>query len=196
MKTRVLVALVLGLAGCAITSVEPLDVPLAYAPPAEPATLPPPPGCPALARVDTTDVRKDTLLGVRSLEGKTVQADVTVSNDPAAWVRDGVVANLRRDGFVTGGAGPVLAIELRNLRTTESVWHRAGYDARIDLGASLRTSGGRVCWSASLAGKGGNYGYAGSIVNYRETLNEALDRATQSLVDAPSFGPALCQCSD
>ena len=196
MKTRVLVALVLGLAGCAITSVEPLDVPLAYAPPAEPTTLPPPPSCPALARIDSTDVRKDPVLGVRSLEGKPLQADVTASNDPAAWVRDGVRANLHRDGFVIGGAGPVLSLELRNLRTTENVWHRAGYDARIDLGASLRTAGGRVCWSASLAGKGGNYGYAGSIVNYRETLNQALDRATQSLVDAPSFGPALCQCSD
>jgi hypothetical protein len=176
MKTRLVVALFLGLAGCAITSVAPLDVPLAYAPPADPATLPPPPQCPALARIDSTDVRKDPVLGVRSLEGKPLQADVTASNDPAAWVRDGVRANLHRDGFVIGGAGPVLSLELRNLRTTENVWHRAGYDARIDLGASLRT--------------------AGSIVNYRETLNEALDRATQSLVEAPSFGPALCQCSD
>jgi len=194
MKTRLLVCLFVALAGCAISSVEPVNVPLAYAAPSDPPPLAPPPACPALASVEVRDVRKDMQLGVRSLEGKPLQAAVTASNDPVAWVRDGVLANLRRDGFVTGGAGPVLTFELRNLKTAENVWHRAGYDARIELGASLRAPGGAVCWSASLAGKGGNYGYAGSIANYRETLNEALDRATQSLVDAPSFGGALCHC--
>ncbi len=143
--------------------------------------------CAALAQVQVQDGRKDTLLGVRSLEGKPLQADVTASNDPAPWVRDGVAANPRRDGVVTGGAGPALAIELHNLKTAENVWHRAGYDARIELAASLRAPGGAVCWTATLAGKGGNYGYAGSIVNYRETLNEALAPRRAEL-----FQSALC----
>lgn len=196
MKTRLLAGLLLGLTGCAITSLQPLSVPLAYAPSSD--HVPPTPAhrCPVLGAVEVKEARKDLLLGVRSLEGKPVQADVSSSNDPAAWVRDGVQALLGREGYTIGGAGPVLAIELRNLKTTESVWHRAGYDARIDLHATLSTPTGRVCWSASLAGQGGNYGYAGSIENYRETLNEALDHATQSLVDAPSFSSAICQCSD
>jgi hypothetical protein len=152
--------------------------------------------CPVLGPVEVQDVRTSPLLGVRSLEGKPMQADVSLSNDPSAWVRDGVQALFGREGFSTGGAGPALAIELRNLKTSESVWHRAGYDARIDLHAALRTPAGRVCWSASLAGQGGNYGYAGSVENYRETLNEALDHATQSLIDAPGFASAICECTD
>jgi hypothetical protein len=195
MKLRLMFSLALALGGCAITSVEPVSVPLAYAPPDDPAPLRTP-SCSALARVEVQDVRTDTQLGVRTLEGKPMTAPVTSSNDPAGWVHDGLLANLQRDGFVVADKGPVLKIELRGLKTSENVWHRAGYDARIDLGASLRTPAGRVCWSASLIGKGGNYGYAGSIENYRETLNEALNHAAESLVDAPTFETTLCQCAD
>jgi hypothetical protein len=195
MKLRFMSPLLLVLTGCAITSVQPLSVPLAYAPPDDPAPLRTP-NCGAIARVDVQDVRTDTQLGLRTLEGKPMTAPVTSSNDPAGWVHDGLLANLQRDGFVVAGKGPTLRIELRGLKTSENVWHRAGYDARIDLGATLRTPAGRVCWSASLVGKGGNYGYAGSIENYRETLNEALNHAAQSLVDAPTFETTLCQCAD
>jgi hypothetical protein len=58
----------------------------------------------SIARVDVQDARTDTQLGMRSLQGKGRQAAFTSSNDPASWVRDGVLANLHRDGFVTGGS--------------------------------------------------------------------------------------------
>jgi len=45
-----------------------------------------------------------------------------------------------------------------------------------------------------VAGKGGNYGYSGSIENYQETLNSALDDATQHILDSPLLDGALCQC--
>jgi hypothetical protein len=45
-----------------------------------------------------------------------------------------------------------------------------------------------------VTGKAGNYGYAGSIVNYQETLNYALARAVLQLVDLPEFEQALCHC--
>jgi hypothetical protein len=46
-----------------------------------------------------------------------------------------------------------------------------------------------------VEGKGGNYGYSGSIENYQETLNSALDDATQHILDSPQFESAVCQCA-
>jgi hypothetical protein len=133
------------------------------------------------------------MLGERILEGKPQKADVSTASDPASWVRNGIEDYLSRSGIKLA-QGPTLDIQLEGLRTSETVWHRAGYDARISMEAQLKTPSGKVCWQSSIAGKSGNYGYAGSIENYQETLNGALDDAASHIVDG--FKNALCQCAN
>ena len=64
------------------------------------------------------------------------------------------------------------------------------------MDAELRSAAGKVCWKGSVEGQGGNYGYAGSIPNYQETLNAALDAATSNMIQAPGFKEALCHCTE
>jgi hypothetical protein len=45
-----------------------------------------------------------------------------------------------------------------------------------------------------VEGSSENYGYAGSIENYQETLNHALDRAAMRAFSAPGFRKAVCSC--
>ena len=91
---------------------------------------------------------------------------------------------------------PTLSLGLDSLRTSENIWHRAGYEARIVFAATLRAPSGRICWQESVEGKGGNYGYAGSIVDYQETLNAALDAATLHMLNSSGLNDALCHCAD
>ncbi|HEY2809602.1 MAG TPA: hypothetical protein VGI91_12490 [Steroidobacteraceae bacterium] len=76
------------------------------------------------------------------------------------------------------------------------MWQRAGYEALIAMSGELKSPGGKSCWKGTVQGKGSNYGYAGSIVNYQETVNQALDAATRQLVSSQSFRDALCHCGE
>jgi hypothetical protein len=182
--------------GCAVSKVEPLTVPLAYkTDPKNAGTLASLP-CAASARLQVSDARNDKTLGVRTHESKPLKADVTAGSDPAAWVRDGVQAFLGQNGVTFAGGGPTLVISIDSLHTTESIWHRAGYDADISLAGQLWSPSGRSCWQGTGSGKGGNYGYAGSIENYQQTLNEALDHATLQMTQSQAFKEALCHCGN
>ncbi len=121
---------------------------------------------------------------------------MTAANDPAPWVRDGVGSVMTQNGVKIAPGGPTLQIDLEALRTSENIWHRSGYDGRILLAASLRSAGGKICWQDSVEGKSGNYGYSGSIENYQETLNGALDTATLHMLNSAAFTNALCHCGD
>jgi hypothetical protein len=55
---------------------------------------------------------------------------------------------------------------------------------------------GRPCWRGTGQGSGGNYGYSGSIPDYQETLNAALDAATLQMTQPQAFKDGLCQCVD
>jgi hypothetical protein len=183
------------LCACEVSRVDPLSIPLAYSQNPKNAGQLGSLSCNSVSQLQVQDARADKVLGVRTHESKPLKADVSASTDPAAWVHEGVQSFLTQNGINFSGAGPRLQISLDSLNTTESIWHRASYAAGIALTARLQSPAGKVCWKTTVQGHGGNYGYAGSVLNYQETLNEALDDATLAMSNA-GFKDALCHCSD
>ena len=195
-KITLAILIPLTAAACAVSRVDPLSVPLAYRANAKNVGLLGGLSCSAVSQVQVQDARTQKTLGTRLHESKPLRADATAGSDPASWVGDGVQSVLRQNGFSTQGGGPSLVVMLDSLHTVESIWHRSSYDARITLTGELRSTAGKVCWKGSVEGQGGNYGYSGSIVDYQETLNAALDSATSNMVLAPGFKDALCHCAN
>jgi hypothetical protein len=173
-----------------------MTIPLVYKPQISTEEVIAPMQCPSLAAVTVVDKRADRLLGTRIHESKPLRADVSLGSDPAPWVRQGTTQFLSQKGVNFSPGAPTLVLELGALRTSENIWHRSGYEAKILLGAELRSPTGKTCWHESLDGKSGNYGYSGSIVDYQETLNSALDAATLHLLNSASFNAALCHCGE
>ena len=186
----------LGLLGCAVERLEPLSVPLAYSPTAGAPGIPGTLACATIGPVEVTDGRADKSLGIRTLQNKPLKASVSTGSDPTAWVRQGVDSYFSHNGLKVQGNGPKLALTLDQLNTTESVYHRASYEAHVALTGELKSPSGKSCWKGTVEGKGGNYGYAGSTENYQETLNSALDSASQQLAAPQAFRDALCHCGD
>lgn len=186
-----------GIAGCAtVKTVDPLTVPLVYK--ADPDNNAPLTSfsCPKLAAIQVIDKRSETLLGVRFHEDKPLKADVTAGGDPLLWIQGGLESYLHQNNIKTGQSGPKLVIELNSLRTEENILHRSGYEARITANASLESASGKSCWHGSLQSDKGNYGYIGSIQDYQEVLNRALDGISSQVVASPEFSAALCHCAD
>jgi len=195
-RTTLLALAAVLLSACAATHVAPLSVPLAYAMNPSNASAVGPLSCNTVSQLTVRDARTNKLLGTRTLEGKPDTADVSIANDPVAWVHDGVQSFLSQNGVSFGGPGPQLALSLDSLTTTENLWHRSSYRAGLALTARLQSASGKVCWQNTSQGKGGNYGYSGSATNYQETVNEALDDATQQMASLPAFKDALCHCGE
>ena len=193
-----LAAAILFQTGCVTpSSVTPLSIPLVYktmATPGDFSTLAP---CAAISGVQVTDARTDKAIGRRFVEDNAATvAPVTAASDVAAWVRAGALEALKQSGVSLGKPGaPLLRISVEQIRSNENVVHRSGYDARIVISAKL-SHGGNTCWSDRADGEAENYGYSGSIENYQETLNHALDRAIIRLTDMAGFRRALCACGD
>ena len=181
---------------CAVSKVEPMSVPLAYKADRSNAGKLGSLSCSAISQVQISDARTDKTLGVRTHESKPLKADVTAGGDPAAWVRDGVQGVLGQNGVSFQGSGSKLLVSLDTLRTTESIWHRSTYGADVALTGQLLAASGKACWKGTGAGSSSDYGYAGSIENYQETLNEALDRAILQMTQSQSFKDALCHCGN
>jgi len=182
-------------AGCAaVSKVEPLSIPLAYHANPKNAGALGSLSCAAIARIEVSDARSDKTLGMRTHESKPLKAEVTAGSDPAAWVRDGVQGFLAQNGVAFQGSGPTLLISLDALHTSESIWHRSGYEAQVALSGELKSPSGKSCWKGTGVGRGGNYGYSGSVENYQETLNEALDAAILQMTQPQAFRDALCHC--
>ena len=195
-RTTLLALAAVLLSACAATHVAPLSVPLAYAMNPSNASAVGPLSCNTVSQLTVRDARTNKLLGTRTLEGKPDTADVSIANDPVAWVHDGVQSFLSQNGVSFGGPGPQLALSLDSLTTTENLWHRSSYRAGLALTDRLQSASGKVCWQNTSQGKGGNYGYSGSATNYQETVNEALDDATQQMASLPAFKDALCHCGE
>jgi lambda repressor-like predicted transcriptional regulator len=142
------------------------------------------------------DARTEPALGKRFVEGKNVpSAAVTTDSNVADWVRAGVIAELQRAGAATAKSGaPSLRVSVDQISTSENVLHRSGYEGRIQISAELAGSNGS-CWKNHAEGFAENYGYAGSVENYQETLNHALDRAMIQLMGSAEFKKAVCGCS-
>jgi hypothetical protein len=192
----VVVALLLAAACRTPSSVTPLSVPLKYKTMASPAEIPSLPACAAIARVDVEDTRDDKAIGKRFVQDKPgAVAPVTASTDIAAWAKEGFETALAKAGAPVGTKGSVLHARIEMITTNENVLHRAGYDGRIALALELTPAGGGpACWSDRVEGSSENYGYAGSIENYQETLNHALDRAAMRAFSSPAFRKAVCSC--
>jgi hypothetical protein len=181
-------------AGCAVSKVDPLAVPLAYKSDVR-LVAAKTASCSTVSRIEVEDRRADKALGIRFHESKPLKAEVTAASDPAVWVQDGMQTFLSRNGITVTSSGPKLLVELRSLKTAENIWHRSGYEAKVSLLARLQSPSGKICAEQSVQGKAGNYGYSGSIENYQEVLNSALDDATQHALDSPLFDSAICQCA-
>ncbi|HUJ13645.1 MAG TPA: hypothetical protein VL284_07625 [Thermoanaerobaculia bacterium] len=163
---------------------------------ASPGEYPTLPACAALSSVEVRDARSDAAIGKRFVEGKdSPSAAVTTASDVAAWVRTGALDALRRSGAATTKSGaPGLRISVDDMNTSENVLHRSGYEGRITITAELMGANGRSCWRERFDGAAENYGYSGSVENYQETLNHALDRAMIRLLSSTSFKSAVCSC--
>jgi uncharacterized protein YbjQ (UPF0145 family) len=196
MRNNLIVATALVIFGCSTPStVSPVAVPLQYKVQAKPAEFPTLPACAAVSEVRVTDARDNKNLGKRYVEGKSgASAAVTTTSDVADWVRSGASDALRRAGASVGKSGaPVLRLTVNQIDTSENVLHRSGYEGRIVVNAEL-VSRGNSCFKDHLDGFAENYGYAGSVENYQETLNHALDRAMIRLMNSSDFKRAVCSC--
>lgn len=195
-KLIVVIALLLAFACRTPSSVAPLTVPLKYKTMASPAEITSLPACAAVSRVDVEDIRDDKAIGKRFVQDKPgAVAPVTASSDIAAWAKEGLETVLQKGGTTVGAKGGVLRVRIEMITTNENVLHRAGYDGRIALAMELLPAGGGApCWTDRVEGSSENYGYAGSIENYQETLNHALDRAADRALSSPGFRKAVCSC--
>lgn len=197
MKKTTLAAFVLfGIGACAVTRVDPLTVPLTYTADPKNANTLGTVSCPAISRVQVQNaLTTGNVLGVRTHESKPLKADVTTNSDIAAWAQSGVQGFLMQNGFSVQPSAPELVIRLDSLHSSESIWYRASYSAQVAITGSLRTASGKTCGGQRVDGEGGDYGYAGSIQNYQNSFNIALNNATKNLVRAAGFQEALCDCS-
>lgn len=184
------------LCACAVSRLDPLSIPLAYKANPKNTGLLGGLTCGAISELDASDARTEKTLGIRTHESKPLKADVTAATDPAAWMHDGVQGFLQQNGASFQGSGPKLLVSLDSLHTVESAWHRASYDARIAITGQLQSPAGKTCWKESVDGSAGNYGYAGSVQDYQEALNGALDAASLHIGQSQGFKTALCHCVD
>ena len=195
MKIKMMMALtvLVLLSACAVDRINPMNVPLNYNPNPKNASVVGNLQCTAIAQIHVSDGRTDKTLGERVHESKPLKAEVTTSSDVAAWVQNGVQTVLTQNGFSIG-SGPKLDISIETVHTNESVWHRSSYDARVAFRSQLQGASGKACWNETIQGRDGAYGYSGSIENYQQALNNALDAASLNLAQLGSFKDALCSC--
>jgi len=181
------------LAACNPTSLAPYTFPANYQMMSSPGDYQIAPDCATYGDIVSRDDRDDTVVvGVRYLEGSGERYDVGMEGDVEGWLRDAMrnalaLANVER----SEGSGHVVTVTLESIVTDEAVYRRAEYDARVVV--RVEVSGGGADWSASKSGFSENYGYAGSAVNYQETVNHALDKALAATVNDPGFRDALCK---
>jgi hypothetical protein len=171
-------------------------VPLQYKTMASPGEFPTLASCAGVSSVRVSDARSEKTLGKRYIEGKNApSAIVTTTSDVADWARTAVLEELRRAGVATAKAGaPALAIKIDQISTSENVLHRSGYEGRLAISAELTGANGTSCWKDRGEGFAENYGYAGTVENYQETLNHAIDRAMIRLMNSADFKKAICGC--
>jgi hypothetical protein len=194
-KTLTLFALPILVSACAVSRVDPMTVPLSYTADTRNDAAVGSLQCNGISQIQATDARTDKVLGERVHETKPLKAEVTTNSDVAAWVQSGVRTVLQENGF-SFTSGPTLLLSVDTLATKETIYHRSGYDASIAMTAHLQSASGKMCWTETIQGRGGNYGYSGSVQNYQQTLNEALANATVNMAQQQAFKDALCKCGN
>ena len=174
--------------------VEPMSVPLQYKSMVGSDDYGRFPECAAVSDIRVTDVRTDKTLGQRYIQGvREPWAEVKTESNVAEWVTTGVVEGLKNSGAAVAVAGkPVLHVSIEQVSTKENVYFAGGYEAHVVISGELLGANGKSCWKDRAEGTGENYGHAGSIDNYQETLNHALDRAVITLLS--SLESEICDC--
>lgn len=193
-KQTLIASIAVAVSACAVSRVDNLTVPLAYKSDPKSVGMLGGLACPALSQITVADARQDKTLGVRVHESKPLKAEVTTNSDVAGWVQGGAQSFLTQNGLMFQGGAPQLHLVIDSLHTTESIWHRSSFTAALGVTAQVQSAAGKTCWSGAVQGDGGNYGYTGSIDNYQETLNRALDSAIQRTAAQQGFKDALCSC--
>ena len=152
--------------------------------------------CAAVSDIRITDMRTDKTLGQRFISGVSEPwAEVTTDSNVAEWVTSGVMEGLKNSAATLAVEGkPVLHISIEQISTKENVYFAGGYEAHVAISGELLAANGKSCWKDHADGGGENYGHAGSIDNYQETLNHALDRAVIKLLS--SLESEICDCSN
>jgi hypothetical protein len=195
-KTTVAALVLFAVSACAVSKVDPLTVPLSYTPDQKNANTLGAVSCPVISEVQVQNaLTTGNVLGVRTHESKPLTAEVTTNSDIAAWVQSGVQGFLMQNGFSLNPSAPTLVIRLDTLHSTETIWHRSSIDAQLAITGSLSTKSGKTCGGQRVDGEGGDYGYAGSIQNYQNSFNAALNKAAGNLLRAAGFQQGLCDCA-
>src|SRR5579883_428694 len=148
-KTLAVLGGLILLCGCAVDRIDPLNIPLNFTPDPRNAAVIGSLQCGAIGQVQVTDAGTAKVLGERIHESKPLKAQVTTDSDVAQWAQTGIQAVMNQNG-IRLGSGPTLAVSLDSLHTLETVWHRAGYDARISMVAKVRSAAGKMCWSETV----------------------------------------------
>jgi len=176
--------------------VEPMSVPLQYKSMADTDDYDRFSDCAAISDIRVTDARTDKTLGQRFIQGVSEPwADVKTDSNVAEWVTTGVVEGLKNSGAAMAVAGkPVLHVSVEQVSTKENVYFAGGYEGHVVISGELLAANGKSCWKNRAEGSGENYGHAGSIANYQETLNHALDRAVISMLS--SLESSVCDCGE
>ena len=199
MRVPSFLLLPLGALACA----GPLTGGMAFAPsyyPSGGAVPPSVPACSGPIAVTVTDARENpNPAGRRFEENKPdVTYPIEMTGDAVAYVQSALDANLKRAGSPAGGpTASALAATLVKLNLQESTYHNAEFSGEVGLDLVLSTgSSPAPCWKGRISSTGTNYGKAGNPVNYQETLNRAVEKATADLLSQKSFQDALCgKCS-
>lgn len=192
---KMLILIVPFLLSCAASSLSPLSVRPRYVTMVEAGEVPVVQPCVSISSLAVEDVRPDAPIGRRLLEERpSVNQPVTFQGSAEEWVRAGADAIFPKAGVAVGvESSPALRIRVDQIFTEEKVFRRAEFDGRVVLTAELAPDpSANSCWTLRVDGFAENYGYAGNLENYQETLNHALDRALIKLIENQEFQAKVC----
>ncbi len=196
MRTFLLLLLCLSVAGCAVSRVDPLTVPLAYRASSASAGALGTLSCNTIAQLQVTDARTDKTLGTRVHESKPLKADVSAGGDPTTWVRDGVHNVLTQNGVRDGSGGPALTVALDTVQTTESIWHRSSYGATVALTGQLSSASGKSCLSKRAVASRSTTVIPAASRTTRKHSTRRSSAPSWRMAQSPGFKDALCHCGE
>lgn len=154
--------------------------------------------CMAVSKLVAEDARddKEGPIGKRRYEadaGLSGDSPIRITGDLVAWLQEGVQTIADRAGVKSAESAPVLVVRLKGLELNEETHDNSDWRANVTLDVELERASGESCWRSEYWAGGKNWGDPKNKVNYRETINRALDRALADLMKDKAFADALCE---
>lgn len=116
---------------------------------------------------------------------------VLTKDDPAAFVRDVAVQQLRARGATIAKpdakARRKIVLQLNNFYCTESNLYRSA----VQFKAEVLDEKGKVLWEGVVNGASKQWGKSYNAENYQESLSNATSDALTSMLNDPGFGATL-----